>query len=76
VAGVNGCAPLAGQRGQQRQRVAARGRERQVHVLERPFERELRREVAAFDLVQLGVRDRRVERAALDRLGQAVGADA
>jgi hypothetical protein len=50
--------------------------ERQVHVLERPFERELRREVAAFDLVQLGVRDRRVERAALDRLGQAVGADA
>jgi len=33
VAGVNGCAPLAGQRGQQRQLVIARSPDRQVHII-------------------------------------------
>ena len=57
----------------QRRRVAARDVDRQVHVLERPLQRELGREIAPFHLVQLGVGDRRVQRTALDGLGQAGG---
>ena len=60
VAGVNGGAPLAGERGEQGQRIAACRRDRQVDVLECPFQRELGREVAACHLVQLGVGDGRV----------------
>src|SRR5271166_2156287 len=70
VTGVHGRVPLPGQGGQQRQRAAVRGFDRQVHVLERPLQRELGCVVAPLDLVQLGVRDRRVQRAALDRFGQ------
>jgi hypothetical protein len=33
--------PLAGQRGQQRQVVSVCGADRQVHILERPLQREL-----------------------------------
>src|SRR5208337_1518111 len=76
VTGIHGRVPLPGQGGQQRQRAAVRGLDRQVHVLERPLQRELRRVVAPLDLVQLGVRDGRVQRAALDRFGQPVGVDA
>jgi hypothetical protein len=52
VARVDGRAPLAGQCLEHRQSDAARRRDGQVHVLQRPFQRELRREVATGDLVQ------------------------
>src|SRR5215472_19118762 len=59
VAGLDGQPPLAGQRLQHRQPVTVGGREGQVHVLQRPLQRELRPEVTAAHLVQLGVGDRR-----------------
>jgi hypothetical protein len=76
VARVDGRVPLPGQRRQQRRLVVAGHLERQVHILERPLQRELGREIAAFHLVQLGVRDRRVQRSALDGLVQPGGVDA
>src|SRR5712691_2794521 len=70
VTGFDGGVPLTGKCLEQRQLVAASRGDRQVHVFERPFQRELGCEVAAFHLVQLGVGDRRVQRPALDDVAE------
>jgi len=62
--------PLPRQRVQQRQRVSARGVDRQVNVFERPFQRELGCEIGSLHLVQLGVGDRRVERTCTTATGR------
>jgi hypothetical protein len=67
---------LQGQRVQQRQGGAVRGGDRQVDVFDRPLQRELGREVFLLDLVQFGVSDRGIQRAAFDRLGEAGGVHA
>jgi hypothetical protein len=76
VPGGHGGMPLARQRGQHRRHLTARGTDHQVDVLQRPLQRELRGEVATVHLVELGVGERRVERAALDDLGELLVADA
>src|ERR1700722_20278939 len=73
---VDGGAPLPRERLEQRQPGAVGGRDRQVNVLERPLERELGGEVPAGPFVQLGVRQPRVERPALDRRVQVGRLDA
>ena len=70
VARVHSIAPLARQCGKQWQTAVAGRSEGQVHVLERPLQGEFGGEIALFHLVQLGVGDRCVQRAALDGLGQ------
>src|SRR5580693_3140956 len=75
VPGGHGGMPLARQRVQQRQRLTACGVDHQVDVLQRPLQRELRGEVAAVHLVELGVGERRVQRAALDDLGELLVTD-
>ena len=76
VSGGHGGVPLAGERGQQRRGVAARGADREVNVLQRPFEREFGREVTLIHLAELGVGDRGVQRAALDHFGELLVTDA
>jgi hypothetical protein len=55
--------------------VALSGTDGQVHVLERPLQRELGSEITLVHLVQFRVGDRRVQRTALDRLRQLLMAD-
>src|ERR1700733_11545758 len=76
VPGVNGGMPLARERGQQRRRLVTRGADREVHVLQGPLQRELRGEVTPVHLVQLGIGNRRVQRASLDGLGELLVTDA
>src|SRR5580700_10781096 len=76
VSRVDGGAPLAGERGEHGQRAVACRGDRQVDILECPLERELGRKVTAGHLVQLGIGDRRVKRAAFYGLRQLCAADA
>src|SRR5580658_2993307 len=76
VPGGHGGMPLARERGQQRRRLVTRDADREVHVLQRPLQRELRGIITAVHLVELGVGDRRVQRTALDDLGQLLVTDA
>src|ERR1700733_7267239 len=70
VPGGHGGVPLARQRGQERRRLATRGTDREVNVLERPLQRELRGVVAAVHLVQLGVGQRGIQPEALKVVGE------
>ncbi len=67
--------PLARERRQQRRGVAARGVDREVDVFQRLLQRELGGEVTPVHLVELGVGERRVQRAALDDLRELLVAD-
>ena len=69
MASGDGCPPLLRQGSEQRQSVTLSRRDREVHVFEGPLERKLRRKVPTLHLVQLGIRDWRVQRTALNGVG-------
>src|SRR6266568_1253315 len=70
---VNSPLPFAGQDGQDGEPAAARRLQREVHVLDRQRQRELGRELAVGDPLQLGSLPRRHQRAAAQRVRHRPG---